>query len=99
MRTEFIEEKPSESEIIEKSHEDTLYSTSLDKVKIFNIQTLGQVVGQGFQVSPKIRLTLTHENEKDEIRKYKIAKWTSTKDGYKETEKVSFSTFDLVRLI
>ena len=57
------------------------------------------MVGQGFQVSPKIRLTLTHENEKDEIRKYKIAKWTSTKDGYKETEKVSFSTFDLVRLL
>lgn len=93
------EVKPIENDIVEKSYEDTLYSTNLGKVKIFNIQTLGQKTGTGFQVSPKIRLSLTYHNEKEEIKSYEIAKWTLKNGVYEKTEKVSFSKFDLTKLL
>ena len=92
------EVKSSESDIVAGCHNDTLYSTTLNKIKFFNIQTSAEK-GVGLQVSPQIRLTLTYHNENDEIISYKISKWKFEKGIYNETEKVFFSKFDLVRLL
>jgi len=92
------DDNPTEAEIVSRSHDDHLYSHAHNDVRLMNIQTRSTNIGD-VQVSERIRLSFVYHPESDDLRSYKISKWRLRGQNWTEEESVSFSKFDLAKLL